>query len=145
MNNRIIIENYNDYTQEIINNNLIFTRKIPLVSENELLKLNLRGSFPIECKINNNEIKLFKYKKILIHLYSLINDVDSIISNTVLNIKKDVIYEKGFDFYFNLGISIQGSETRRTLKEIIKMIKINNFHLEMKIVLETKETIMISI
>lgn len=140
MDNTITIQNIQEYTLQILNGNLILTRIIPFVDEETLFQKNLQGSSILECKINgvNNDIK--KYKKLLINLYST-TDIETIIDNTNLNILREEIYDKGFEYYTNLGLSIQCSNTRRTLKEIINIIKIKNYNMELKIKLKNDEVI----
>lgn len=140
MDNIITIHNIQEYKWQIINKNLILTRIIPIIDEATLFKKNLKGSTIVECKINNINNDIKKYKKILIYLYST-TDLKTILQNTILNISQQEIYIKGFDYYTNLGISIQGSDTRRTLKEIINIIKIKNYSMELKIKLKNNEVI----
>jgi hypothetical protein len=40
--------------------------------------------------------------------------------------EREEIYDKGFEYYSQPGISIQGSDARRTLREIINIVKIKN-------------------
>ena len=53
MDNTITIQNIQEYTQQIINGNLVLTRIIQFVDEATLFQKNLRGSTILECKINN--------------------------------------------------------------------------------------------
>ena len=62
--------------------------------------------------------------------------METILQNTTLNISQQEIYDKGFEYYTNLGISIQGADAIRTLKEIINIIKIKNYSMELKIKLK---------
>jgi len=132
MNNTITVQNIEEYTQQIINGNLVLTRINPYVNEEMLFQQNLRGSTILECKINNVHYEMKKYKKLLIYLYSITN-IETILQNTILNISQQEIYDKGFDYYSQLGLSIQGADARRTLKEIINIIKIKNDNMEIKI------------
>lgn len=140
MDNIITIQNIQQYTLQILNNNLILTRIIPFIDEATLFQKNLRGSYILECKINNviNDIK--KYKKLLIYLYSNTN-IETILQNTILNISQQEIYNKGFEYYPNLHLSIQGADAKRTLKEIINIIKIKNYSMKLKIKLKNDEII----
>jgi CRISPR/Cas system CSM-associated protein Csm4 (group 5 of RAMP superfamily) len=113
MDNTIIIPNIQEFTQQIINGNLVLTRIIPFINEATLFKKNLRGSIITECKINNGNNDIKKYKKLLIYLYSITN-IDTILQHTILNISQQEIYDKGFEYYSQLGLSIQGTESRRT-------------------------------
>ena len=140
MDNKITIQNIQEYTQQIVNGNLILTRIIPIIDEVTLFQKNLRGSTIEECKINNINNDIKKYKRILIDLYSTTN-METILQNTILNISQQEINDKGFVYYTNLGISIQGADARRTLKEIINIIKIKNYSIELKIKLKNDEVI----
>jgi hypothetical protein len=126
--------------QQIINGNLVLTKIISYISENDLFQKNLRNSKILECKINGNNINVNKYKKLLIHVYSDI-DTNIIIQNTILNITTEKIWEKGFEYHDTLNISIQGADAKRTLKEIIKMISVKNHTMELKIKLNDDEII----
>lgn len=146
MDNTITIQNIQEYTQQILNGNLILTRIIPFVMDNTIDEATIcqrdyvRGSTLLECKINgvNNDIR--QYKKLLIQLYST-TDMETILQNTILNISQQERYDKGFKYYPNLGVSIRGSNAERTLKEIINIIKIKNYNMELKIKLKNDEVI----
>jgi len=140
MDNTITIQNIQEFTQQIINGNLVLTRIIPFINEATLFKKNLRGSIITECKINNDNNDIKKYKKLIVYLYSITN-IDTILQHTILNISQQEIYDKGFEYYSQLGLSIQGADSRRTLKEIINIIKINNYSMELKIKLKNDEII----
>ena len=141
MNNTIVVQNIEEYTQQIIHGNLILTRINPYVNEEMLFQQNLRGSTIAECKINNVHYEMKKYKKLLLYLYSITNK-ETILQNTILNISQQEIYDKGFDYYNHLGLSIQGADTRRTLKEIINISKTKNYSMELKIKLKNDEIIL---
>lgn len=142
MDNTITIPNIQEFTQQIINRNLILTRITPFIDEATLFKKNLRGSKIVECKINNIIItKIRSYTGLLRHLYST-TDRETILQNTTLNISRQEIYDNGFHYYKQLGLSIQGTEARRTLKEIINIIKIiKNYSVELKIKLKNDDEI----
>ena len=140
MDNTITILNIQEFTQQIINENLVLTRIIPFIDEATLFQKNLRGSTITECKINNINNDIYKYKKLLIYLYSS-TDIEIILQNTILNISQQEIYDKGFEYYNQLGVSVQGADARRTLKEIINIVKIKNYSMELKIKLKNDEII----
>jgi hypothetical protein len=140
MDNTITIQNIQEFTQQIINGNLVLTRIIPFINEATLFQKNLRGSTITECKINNVNNDIHKYKKILIYLYST-TDTVTILQNTTLHILQEEIHDRGFRYYTNLGLSIQGADARRTLKEIINIIQIKNYSMELKIKLNNDEVI----
>ena len=136
--NTITIPNIEEFIQQIINGNLVLTRIVPFIDEATLLfQKNLLGSTILECKINNVNNDIKKYKKLLIYVYSITN-IEIILQNTQLNISREQLYEKGFEYYNQLGISIQGADAKRTLNEIIRFIKINQYSMELKIRLKNE-------
>jgi len=140
MDNTITIPNIEEFTQQIINGNLILTRINPFISEVTLFQQNLRGSYLTLCKINNIYIDIHKYKKLLIHLYSAI-DRELILQHTILNILQEIKYDKGFNYYSQLALSIQGADATRTLKEIINIVRLQNYNMELKIKLINGEIV----
>ncbi len=138
--NTIIIPNIQEFTQQIINGNLVLTRIFPAIDEVKLFQKDLRGSVIIYCRINDIDIDARKYKKLLIYLYSN-TDIATILQNTALNISRQERYDKGFEYYKQLGISIQGADARRTLREIINIIKIKKYSMGLKIKLKDDEII----
>jgi hypothetical protein len=138
--NTITIFKIEDFTQQVINGNLVLTRINPFIEECTLFQKDLRGSVIIDCKINNEFVDVKKYKKLLLILYST-TDVETILQNTILNISKQEIYEKGFEYYNQLGLSIQGSDARRTLKEIIIFLKLKSYNMDLTIKLKSDETV----
>ena len=140
MNNTITIPNIHEFTQQITNGDLVLTRTTQFVDETRLFQKDILGSIIIECKINNVNYNLYKYKKILIHLYST-TDTETILQNTILNISQEEMYEKGFKYYQQFGVSIQGADARRILKEIINISKIKKYSVELKIKFKNDEVV----
>lgn len=87
---------------------------------------------------------IHKYKTLLIYIYSITNK-EIIIKNTLLNIIQEEKYDKGYYYYANLSFSVQGADTRRTLQEIINIIKKINCKMELKIKLKNGEIIIFMI
>ena len=95
--------------------------------------------------INNKKYNYNKYKLILLEIYNYINDGAKIIKNTTINIKTKKIQDKGFHYYENLGISIQGVDADKCIQEIITQAKINNIKVELYVTLNNGESICINI
>ena len=144
MANEITIPNIHEFTQQVINGSLVLTRINPIITEAELFQKNLRGSMITECKINNVVIDVKKYRKLLIHLYST-TDRNTILQNTILNIVALEKYDKGFEYYAEIGLSIQGADSRRTLREIINIIRLKGWSLELKIILVSTDIIRVCV
>jgi hypothetical protein len=142
MNSELVIPEIDKYTMKIINNTLILTPVSEIkIIENRELKIEkiLKNSFSKskiqKCTINNIiHAELKKYNQILLHIYSLI-DKKIILNNTKLNIKTEEKKGKGFVYYQNIGLSIQGVESNKTMSEILNMCKIQNIKLDLEILM----------
>ena len=107
----------------------------------ELFKKDLTKSSIVECKINDKNIQKKKYRPILIELYEQ-TDRDIILDKTSLTgISTEEINGKGYKYYEQLDLYIQGVDGPCTLREIINIIKIKNFKMELKIKLKNGELI----
>ena len=142
MNSELFIPEIDKYTMKIINNTLILTpvseikiiENIDLKIEN-ILKKNFSKSKIQKCTINNIiQVRLKKYNQILLHIYSLI-DKNVILNNTKLNIKTEEKKDRGFVYYQNIGLSIQGADSNKTMSEILNMCKIQNIKLDLEILM----------
>lgn len=140
MSNTIVINNIEEFTQEVVNGGLVLTRIVPFLDEAMLFQRDLRGSTIIGCKFNGAQINITKYMKLLVFIYSTI-DKETILQNSILNVIQEEISVKGFKFYNQWGLSIQRVESRKTLKEIINIVKVKSYRLELKIKLKTGEMV----
>ena len=144
MSDIIRISNISDYKQEIINNELILTPIYSYITENELYSKDLNNSIIENCLIlDNDEIisDSIKYFRILIDIYKSMA-ASTILQNTKFNIK--LTNENGFKGYTwcpEINMSVQRQDAIGTIKEIIKMIKINKYKINICIKLITNEII----
>ena len=142
MNSELVIPEIDKYTMSIINNTLILTPVSEIkIMENRELKIEkiLKNSFSKskiqKCTINNIiHAELKKYNHILLHIYSLI-DKKIILNNTKLNIKTEEKKDRGFVYHQNIGLSIQGADSNKTMSEILNMCKIQNIKLDLEILM----------
>ena len=143
MSDIIRIPNISKYTQEIINDELILTLRKTYIEEKEFNKLCLKSSKINECNIKNNDNIISTQKK----YRSILNDIwksmptQKILQNTTFNCK--LTNEKGlngYDWNKDLNMSIQGKNANLTMIEIINMIKLNKYNMDISITLiEGKE------
>ena len=138
--NRIEINYLQDYTVQFGINCMILERIEQYLSEILLFEKEIKGSKIIGCIVNDKNSNINKYHQLLIYLYSEV-DLNTILQNSTLNISLDKISEKGFKYYDNIGLSIQSVEARKTLKEIINIVKVMNYSLELRIKLKNEEII----
>ncbi len=144
----IRIENIENYTQEIINGTLILTPKVSkeiYITEEELILSNLSHSIIFNCSIMNNKNEIIsnktKFFSILIDIWKSI-PTQKILQTTTFNMKlTNENGLKGYNWNSELNLSIQRKDSNNTFKEIINMIKTNNYSLEIKIKLENERII----
>lgn len=147
MNNIIRIPNINNYQQEIINNELVLTPIYNYITLDELLDKNLTNSKINYCIITDtntdNEVisNSIKYIKILIDIYKYL-PASFILQNTTFNIKlTNENGNRGYTWYSEINMSVQRKEANLTFKEIIKMINLNNYKIDIEIELSNGESI----
>ena len=139
MSDKIHIPNISKYTIEIIDNTLILTPKDVFITEDDLYKTNLGKSKIISCIVKNGTDIISSTQK----YRTILNDIwmnmptQLILQNTTFNMK--LTDEKGLNGYnwdSILKLSIQNKDSNGTMKEIIKMLKINNYNIVIHIKLE---------
>ena len=136
----IRIPNIEKYKQEIINGELILTPKEIYISEDELSRLILTHSIILDCLIKKGDELISnktKYRSILDDIWRSMA-TQKILQTTTFNMK--LTNENGIDGYKwckFLHLSIQGKDAKNTMKEIVNMIKINNYYCKISIKLET--------
>lgn len=143
----IRIPNIENYSLEIVDSVLILTPKNKIVTEEELYKINLCNSIIIDCVIQNGEDIISNKNKYfqLLHDIWLLMPIQKIIQNTTFNIKiTDEDGLSGYSWYPLLKISVQRKDANGTIKEIINMVKLNNFSFKIKIKLENEKVISFS-
>ena len=135
------------YDKQLLNNGkIIFKYRAPIeVKISELNNYNIKGSCIYKCIINNRIMNYNKYRSILYKIYSIIGDGSDIIKNTTLNIKTLNRNDSGFVYKPELGISIQGADSSKTLNEILIQCKENNIQLQLQIKLVDLKIISITI
>lgn len=141
MSNIITIPNIGNYNQRVIDGSLVLT---PIISDIDLCNEDFGNSSICECIIDGVLINIKKYKPLLLNIYELM-DRQSILKNTILNIIEEKMHLKGFKYYDKIGLSIQGADSRRTINEIINMIKIQKKTMRLNICLKSEKIIFIEI
>jgi hypothetical protein len=150
MSDIIIIPNINNYTQEIINGNLFLTPIIKIItSEKELLHFSFNYSTIIGCIIKNNENKeIFSIKKGIISAMEILIEIWKsmpkllILQTTTFNIKLTNEHcNSNYKWCPQLLMSYEEKDTRDTIIEILKMCNINNYSINIKIILSSDQVI----
>lgn len=128
-----IILDTTQYTIINKDNGDIILKKNNYIDIKNIKDYDYKKSILLECSINNIEFNKLKYKSIIEHIYYIINDGTKIIKNTKLNIKTIIKEDEGFKYLANIGISIQGADSNKSLYEIINQCCENDIKLFMKI------------
>lgn len=136
----IRIPNIDQYTQEIINGELILRPKEEYITENDLNMTLITNSKIKECLIKNgnNTITMEKkYRRILVDIWKSM-PTQKILQTTSFNFKlKKETGEKGYSWCKDINMSFQNKDAKGTLKEIINMVKVNNLTIKLSIKLDT--------
>jgi len=132
----IRIPNIETYGQEIINDTLILTPKKIYIDEFEFMRLSFKGSTILSCLVKENDCIISdkkRYLKILVDIWKTM-PAQKILQNTGFNFKlTDEKGEKGFKWYPDINMSFQGKNSPGTIKEIIKMIHLNKYKIDISI------------
>jgi hypothetical protein len=146
----IRIYNISNYTQEIIDGDLILTPNIKVItSEYELLNnYSFYNSTILECIIINNENKEIISNKETKYYISILKDIwksmptQLILQKTTFNFKlTNEDGNKGYIWCPELLMSYQGKEAKSSIIEILKMCNINNYSINIKIKLSSNQII----
>jgi len=141
----IRIPNIETYTQEIVNGELILTPKQTYITENELMETNLLSKSDIlKCVVNNGEDIISnksKYLSILVDIWKSM-PTQKILQTTTFNMKlTDELGLNGYKWCKSIHMSIQHKNAQHTMKEILHMLKVNNYSVKISIKLESGKII----
>jgi hypothetical protein len=146
MNHSIIkIENISNYTIEIIDDILIATKKGKTKkeytewTEELLLEKDIKNSSLSYCKLNDVVFKPKKWRLLVDKLYDIINDNQFIVDNTTLKLL-DETNKIGYEIIKN-KIRTNNLDAKTSLIEIIKLCRLKDYKLEIKIKLQSNEII----
>ena len=136
----IRIPNIVDYTQEIINGELILTPKKQYITENELNMTQITHSTIEECIIKKEGAYIStnkSYRSVLVDVWKSM-PTQKIVQNTTFNIKLEKENgEKGYKWCDDIKMSFQNKDATGTLKEIVNMVKVNKLTIDLSIKLKT--------
>jgi hypothetical protein len=90
---------------------------------------NLVQSKVYSCNIDGKNMERLNYRSILFTIYRIIGDRKRIKKKTLINIEFGKFTQKGYKYMEELDMSIQGTDSRATLKEIINQCNVNKIKL----------------
>ena len=137
----IRIPNIENYTQEIINGELILTPKKQYMTENELNMTPITHSTIEECVIKKEEENISTskscYRSVLVNIWKSM-PAQKILQTTTFNFKlTNENGEKGYKWCNDINMSFQNKDATGTLREILNMVKVNKLTIKLSIKLET--------
>jgi superfamily II DNA or RNA helicase len=110
---------------------------------NELNNYDFYFSKCIECIVNEKNITQSNFKPIITNLYKEINDLESILKFTRLNISTEERLDRGFNYISEFNIWIQGVDSKCSVKEIVNQCISNHLKLSLKVKLKNQEILTI--
>lgn len=134
------IPNIENYTQEVINNNLVLTPKTCNITEDQMNKTAFSKSAILYSLITTSDDKYVSNKGTY---YQLLQDVwmsmplSAIIQHTTFDIK--LTKESGHQGYWwndDLHFSVRLKNANDTIKELVNMVKISNYRMKLTIQLK---------
>lgn len=126
------------YTDEVIAqrqpNGDILLKKVTIVKPDDIDSWDFRGA-KIQRAVLNNGPELVKpnFKKLYEAVHAHIGDGVQIIKHSVLKLKTIEDTTKGFSWYPELGISVQGVDANKAMKEAVTQCQKNDIDLEITI------------
>ena len=145
----IRIPDIKNYTQKIVNSELILTpiyksKSKNYITENELNLTQFTHSTIESCVVKKKDRIISvstSYRSIVIDIWKTL-PTQKILQNTKFNFKLTNEYgKKGYTWCSDIHMSFQGKNSRDTIREIINMIKINKYTIKIAIKLKTGKII----
>jgi len=144
MTEQICIPDIENYTLEIINRELILIPKKIFITEKEFRDLDITFSKILICEIKYNEYIISKntaYRGILIDIWKSM-PTQKIFQNTTFNFKLTNENNKdGYHWCNKINMSFQNKNANGMRDEILNMLNINNYNIEISIKLKTGKII----
>lgn len=142
------IPNIQNYTMTIEGDVLILTPKeeynSDMITVSDLNETNLQASKIISCIVKKSEEVVSKnrkkYSPILKEIWKSMS-TSKILQNTTFNMKPVKDETCGYKWYPDLGLSIQNKDANGTMKEILNMVKLCNYSIEISVKLKNGERI----
>lgn len=101
--------------------------------ENKLSDYSFNGCKVISAEIEGIILEKLTLANIYKSIYEFIGDVDQIKENAILKIEDGFVKGKGFVYFEELNISVQGVTSDKAMKEIFAQILNNDLRFRMEI------------
>lgn len=124
--------NTDDYLNKVLSR-----IRLDYLEETEKIDLpDVKSSTILECKVNDVKIENLHYRNILIHIFKCMGREKVLEQSKFRFADKENHGKRGYIWNKDLQVCILGYDANNTLKEIARLIKNNNYNLEMKIKLK---------
>jgi hypothetical protein len=104
-----------------------------IYTSDQLRGINLVQSKVIMCNIDDEKHDRLNYRNIMHTIFLKIGKREKVKKNTHINIEYGNYTDKGYKYMEDLDMSVQGTDAKMTLKEIILQCKKNKIKLEIEI------------
>ena len=135
-------EQEQEQRQPVINIIELFdeTPKKQYITENELNKIVFLHSTIEECIVKKEKEIIStkqKYRSVLVDIWKIMSN-QKILQTTTFNLKSTIENgENSYKWCDDIQMSFQNKDAKGTLKEILNMVKVNNFSINLTIKLKT--------
>jgi superfamily II DNA or RNA helicase len=142
---------YNKFELDYDNKKLLETIELEYlhdITHNKILDTNFTNSKVISCRIKKNTMTIStktKYRQIMIDIWKTINRDDLIHESTFTFKSMHEVGVKGYNWCEDIEMSFQSKNSNGSMREIIHIIQVFKYSLEMSIMLANKETYNINI
>jgi hypothetical protein len=139
------IPNINNYKQIIENDELLLIPNCKYITLNELIKLDVTNTNISNCIITKSDDEIIsnnqsRWFRVLIDIYKSL-PASFILQNTTFNIKlTNECGKKGYTWCPEICMSIQRKDANDTLKEIINMIQLMKYRIDIKIYIKSNDS-----
>ena len=143
----IRIPNIDNYIVEIIGGELILTPKDNYITATELSQTCFKHSRILECSIKDGEEVITDKTSYLTNLKNIYKTMPAqlILQTTQFNVKlTNENGENGYHWCPLIQMSVQHKDTNGTLKEILHMVRVNNYTVRLRIQLKSGRIIKIN-
>lgn len=139
----IRIPNIEHYSMEIIEGVLICTPKKRTITEDDLCKISFTSSSILDCTVRQRDKLISNKKKYMSVLLDIWKSMPTtrILHKTTFNMKTTNENMNGYKWRPEIQLSVQGKDANQTMKEIIHMVNINHYGIDISIKTHTGEII----
>ena len=127
-----------DFSWTRQSNGDILLKRVTVIDARDISKWDFKGSKIQSAVVADEPVDKPSFKKVYETIHCQINDGVKIIMNSILNIKTIREEDRGFAWYPELGISIQGVDANKAITEAATQCEKNNISLELQIVIDDR-------